>query len=143
MGFKGVFIARPCFPDEEFQIHFYHRLFSYKDLIAAEIIDSTDVCHLLYSYHFPPKLLVQNTKKNINGQMSHRIRKPTTNTGENKGAEQLCSACSADHRLCFRYTDIMIPLLLQLVNLCGTCSETRKIGFLAFRLINGQKLSPD
>ena len=30
---------------------------------------------------------------------------------ENKGADQLCSNCTADQRLCFRYMDSSIPLL--------------------------------
>ena len=32
---------------------------------------------------------------------------------ENKDADQLCSNCTADQRLCFRYTDCTIPLLLK------------------------------
>ena len=32
---------------------------------------------------------------------------------ENKGADQLRSNCEADQRLCFRYTDSAIPLLLK------------------------------
>ena len=32
---------------------------------------------------------------------------------ENKDADQLCSNCTADQRLCFRYTDSTIPLLLK------------------------------
>ena len=31
--------------------------------------------------------------------------KPTICLGENKGADQLCSNCEADQRLCFRYSD--------------------------------------
>ena len=30
---------------------------------------------------------------------------------KNKGADQLCSNCKADQRLCFRNTDSTIPLL--------------------------------
>ena len=37
--------------------------------------------------------------------------KPTICIGENKGADQLCSHCEADQRLCFRFTDCTIPLL--------------------------------
>ena len=33
--------------------------------------------------------------------------------GENKGADQLRSNCEADQRLCFRYMDSAIPLLLK------------------------------
>ena len=31
---------------------------------------------------------------------------------ENKGADQLCSNCTADQCLCFRYTDSTMPTLL-------------------------------
>ena len=44
--------------------------------------------------------------------LSRRMRKPTICIRENKGTDQLCSNCKADHRLCFRYTDSTIPLLL-------------------------------
>ena len=39
--------------------------------------------------------------------------KKTISMGENKDADQLCSNCTADHRLCFRCTDSIIPLLLK------------------------------
>ena len=45
--------------------------------------------------------------------MSHCIGKPTKCLGENKGADQMCSNCTADQRLCFRYTDSTICLFLQ------------------------------
>ena len=39
-------------------------------------------------------------------------KKPMTCIGENKGADQLCSnCCTADQRLCFRYTDTIFLLL--------------------------------
>ena len=41
------------------------------------------------------------------------IRKPDFCICENKGADQLCSNCTADQRLCFRYTDSPIPLLAK------------------------------
>ena len=44
-------------------------------------------------------------------KMSHRIRKQTMCICENKDADQLCSNCIVDHRLCFRYTDSTITLL--------------------------------
>ena len=37
----------------------------------------------------------------------------STGSVENKGADQLCSNCTADQRLCFRCTDSTIPLLLK------------------------------
>ena len=63
--------------------------------------------------------------------------KPTICIGENKDADQLRGNREADKRLCFRYTDSTIPLLLKSeissfllfsvlvqVSLCRTCSET-------------------
>ena len=46
-------------------------------------------------------------------QMSRHMGKPTICIGENKGADHLRSNCEADHRLCFRYSDSTIPLLLK------------------------------
>ena len=43
--------------------------------------------------------------------LSRRMGKPTICIGENKGADQLRGNREADHRLCFRYSDITIPLL--------------------------------
>ena len=40
-------------------------------------------------------------------------KKPTICLGENKGADQLRSNCEADQRLCFRYSDSTVPLLLK------------------------------
>ena len=49
----------------------------------------------------------------INGKYWSRIvRKPDFCLCENKGADQLRSNCEADQRLCFRYSDSTIPLLL-------------------------------
>ena len=45
--------------------------------------------------------------------MSRLMGKPTVCIGENKGADQLRSNCEADQRLCFRYSDSTIPLLLK------------------------------
>ena len=44
---------------------------------------------------------------------NHRLGKPTKCLGENKGADQLRGNREADQRLCFRYTDSTIPLLLK------------------------------
>ena len=67
---------------------------------------------------------------------------------ENKDADQLRSNCAADQRLCFRFSDSTIPLLLKSEisslkpsseavqpGLCVTWSETLKTGFLRTRLI--------
>ena len=46
-------------------------------------------------------------------EMSQCIRKTTKCFGENTGADQLRGNREADQRLCFRYTDSTIPLLLK------------------------------
>ena len=58
---------------------------------------------------------------------------------EIKRADQPCSNCTADQRLCFRYSDSTIPpLLIANISsllpdsvLCQTWSETPKTGSLA------------
>ena len=45
--------------------------------------------------------------------LSHLTRKPTICICENKDADQLRSNREADQRLCFRYTDSTLPLLLK------------------------------
>ena len=45
--------------------------------------------------------------------LSRIVRKPDFCLGENKGADQLRGNREADQRLCFRYTDSTIPLLLK------------------------------
>ena len=70
------------------------------------------------------------------------MRKPTICICENKAADQLRSNCEADQRLCFRYTDSTLPLLLKSEisgfqpasvtdqpDLCWTCSETTLLVF--------------
>ena len=44
-------------------------------------------------------------------EMSRTMRKPDFCICENKGADQLCSNCTADQRLCFRY--LVSTILLQ------------------------------
>ena len=70
------------------------------------------------------------------------MRKPTICICENKGADQLRGNRESDHRLCFRYSDSTIPLLLKSeissfylfsvlvqAGLCRTCSETTLLVF--------------
>ena len=45
--------------------------------------------------------------------LRRRMGKPTICIGENKGANQLLGNREADQRLCFRYTDSTLPLLLK------------------------------
>ena len=74
--------------------------------------------------------------------LSHVMRKPDFYLCKNNGADQLCSNCTADQRLCFRYTDNTIPpLLITLAFFCGCIGqfvsdlEILKTGFLATWLI--------
>ena len=46
-------------------------------------------------------------------KMSRLMGKPTICIGENKGADQLRGNREADQRLCFRYSDSTVPLLLK------------------------------
>ena len=76
------------------------------------------------------------------------MRKPEYCLCENKGADQLCSNCTADQHLYFRYTNSTIPpirigtqnfmILPSSVTVqagfCRTNLETTKTGFLASRL---------
>ena len=45
--------------------------------------------------------------------LSRLLGKPTICIGENKDADQLRGNREADQRLCFRYSDSTIPLLLK------------------------------
>ena len=50
---------------------------------------------------------------------------------ENKGADQLRSNCEADQRLCFRYTDSTISLLLKSeISSFWPASVTVQVGFV-------------
>ena len=51
--------------------------------------------------------------ENCSKHMSRIVRKPDFCLGENKGADQLRGNREADQRLCFRYSDSTIPLLLK------------------------------
>ena len=46
-------------------------------------------------------------------ELSRVTRKPDFCLCENKGADQLRSNCEADQRLCFRYTDSTLSLLIK------------------------------
>ena len=74
--------------------------------------------------------------------LSRLMGKPTICIGENKGADQLRGNREADQRLCFRYSNSTIPLLLKSeisrfylfsvlvqAGLCRTCSETTLLVF--------------
>ena len=57
----------------------------------------------------PPHLNLQCL--NFQHNMSLVVRKLAFCKCQNKNADPLRSNCAADQRLCFRYTDSMIPLL--------------------------------
>ena len=74
--------------------------------------------------------------------MSRLMGKQTICKGENKDADQLRGNREADQRLCFRYTDSTLSLLLKFEissflpasvtvqpDLCQTCSETTLLVF--------------
>ena len=90
----------------------------------------------------------QTSLNSLDGYLSRIMRKPDICLCENKAADQLCSNCTADQRLCFRYSDSTTPLLLIAklsslwpasvtvkADLCQNWSKTPKTGFLAMRLI--------
>ena len=74
--------------------------------------------------------------------------KPTICMGKNKDTDQLRGNREADHRLCFRYTDSRIPLLLKCqissfwpvvhvqAGLCRTRSETPETVFFLTSQLN-------
>ena len=60
--------------------------------------------------------ILECIKKNLGQQLvkPHELRCEETGLlpmRKHKGADQLCSNCEADQRLCFHYTDSTIPLL--------------------------------
>ena len=72
------------------------------------------------------------------------MRKPECCLCENKGADQLCSNCTAVQHLCFRCADSTVPLLLKSEGssfqsssvaandgLCRTVPETPKADFMS------------
>ena len=62
------------------------------------------------NFIYNQRAIVQNL---LNCYMSHPMGKPTICIGETKGADQLRVYRKADQRLCFRYSDSTIPLLLK------------------------------
>ena len=52
-------------------------------------------------------------RKNTTKHLSRLMGKPTICICENKGTDQLRGNREADQRLCFRYSDSTVPLLLK------------------------------
>ena len=65
--------------------------------------------HVLHRQH----VYIYNLKILFHYEMSRIVRKPDFCLGENKGADQFRGNREADQRLCFRYTDSTLPLLLK------------------------------
>ena len=66
-------------------------------------------CNIIITQHVPVRFFFF-----IQGlHLSCRMGKPTICIGKNKGADQLRGNGKADQRLCFRYKDSTIPLLLK------------------------------
>ena len=57
--------------------------------------------------------LTLNTSYHIVFAYELRHEKTVFHLSENKGADQLCSNCTADQHLSFRYSDSAIPLLVN------------------------------
>ena len=55
--------------------------------------------------------LILMLSPNTHPNWGHIMRKPAFNICKNKGADQLRGNREADHRLCFRIIDSIIPLL--------------------------------
>ena len=123
------------------QRHIIHTYFGINAEYAKAILRLITFC--LRSCLLPHNLCVKLFSINL----SRSVRKRDFCLGENKGADQLRGNREADQRLCFRYSDSTIPLLLkseissfylfsELVQagLCRTWLETPKTGFLASRL---------
>ena len=56
---------------------------------------------------------IQSSASDSKINLSRPMAKPTICIGENKDADQLRGNLEADQRLCFRYSDSTIPLLLK------------------------------
>ena len=99
-----------------------------RTIIDSRTIHNISVCIFCEGLHFPNHPMSRDTRKLVlrfrpgltqTGLYTHRRKKDSSNFGykdqlyypcsENKGADQLCSYCSADMHLCF-CTD-MVPLM--------------------------------
>ena len=72
-------------------------------------------CYLKFDYLYGIVILLSFVFEYMYSyfNLSCYIRKSVICICKNKGADQLCSNCTADQHLCFRYTDSTIPLLIK------------------------------
>ena len=81
-------------------------------MVITEISISPNIANNLYNLLFRcVSFMMRVIYKQIKYEPVHG--KTTICIGENKGADQLRGNREADQRLCFRYSDSTIPLLLK------------------------------
>ena len=100
---KDIIPCPWCYKYKVFSLRQFHKRRPRSHHIWATMQESWSLEFLTMFEHF------YETKR----QMSRIVRKPDFCLGENKGADQLRGNREADQRLCFRYSDSTIPLLLK------------------------------
>ena len=107
-------------PDAFNDTHFTEQMSKVNDSINI-LLNEARGASSKYSDNNESSLAIYNSDKNfflecqklLEKKMSRILRKPDFCLCENKGADQLRGNREADQRLCFRYTDSTIPLLLK------------------------------
>ena len=88
-----------------------------REQIARQRVGTTD--EGMNTRHFPAHeredlvKQLESSREEVDYHLSSIVRKWDFCLCENKDADQLLSVCEADQRLCFRYTDSTISLLLE------------------------------
>ena len=80
--------------------------------LTISVINKYPNIYIFFSLMYQTYVMVQKSFAMCLVYLSRIVRKPDFCLCENKGADQLRSNCEADQRLCFRYSDSTIPLLL-------------------------------
>ena len=81
--------------------------------LAVDIIGKNLPCQIGDFIHTVVIMFLSVSQNKTKVNMSLCVRKPTICLCENKDADQLRGNREADQRLCFRYTDSTVPLLLK------------------------------
>ena len=93
-------------------VKFYLNIHVHVDIEDIPLINS-EICRMTKMYIlWGPSEINKSCVVIADYKLSRVVRKPDFCLCENKGADQLRSNCEADQRLCFRYSDSTIPLLL-------------------------------
>ena len=82
-------------------------------IIIGSIIGAIVLLIIVVAVLWKVSFFIKCFQYGIPYEMSRIVRKPDFCLGENKGADQLRGNREADQRLCFRYSDCIIPLLLK------------------------------